>query len=279
VRLRRRVALVVAAVLGGATAVLPALAGSETIPAIEAVNVGEGIYGEHHWQPGQVTIGVGGSVKLSNATAVPHGVEWRSAVKPSCEEGAGKVPVGSTVTASGTGWSGSCSFSQPGSYTFYCTVHGAAMSATITVAPAGGTTSATTGSEPPPGSTAGTAPEPSLPAPAFTALKLPGHQRGSSVHGSLAISSAAVGGRLEVDLLARRSSLGKGGSAFAERVQVGRLTRTSLLAGPMSFGVSLDQRARRALHHRRRLALTVRIVITPTHGQAVTLTRSVVEDR
>jgi plastocyanin len=280
VRLGRRVAVGVVAALGAATAVLPALAGSETIPAVEAVNVGGGIYGEeHHWSPGQVTIGVGGSVKLSNSTAVPHGVEWRSAAKPSCEEGAGKVPVGNTVTASGTGWSGSCTFSQPGSYTFYCTVHGAAMSATITVAPAGGTTSTTTGSEPPPGSTTGTTPEPPLLAPAFAALKLPGHQRGGSLHGSIAISSVAVGGRLEVDLLARQSSLGKGGSGFGTRVRVGRLIRASLSAGPMSFGVPLDQRARRALRRHRRLALIVRIVITPTDGQAVTLKRPVVEER
>jgi plastocyanin len=281
VRLRRRIAFGAVAALGAATAVLPALAGSETIPAVEAVNVGGGIYGEeHHWSPGQVTIGVGGSVKLSNATAVPHGVEWRSAVKPSCEEGAGKVPVGNTVTASGTSWSGSCTFSQPGSYTFYCTVHGAAMSATITVTPTtSATTGTTTGGEPPPGSTTVTAPEAPLLAPPFAALKLPGHQRGGLVYGSLAISSTAAGGRLEIDLLARQSSLGKGGHAFATRVRVGRLIRTSLLTGPMRFGVSLDQRARRALQRHRRLTLTVRIVITPIHGQAVTLTRSVVEGR
>lgn len=115
-------------------ALSPASAGSLTTPTIDAENLGAGIYGEtHRWQPAQVTIPVGGNVTLANPTKLAHGVEWRSAVKPSCEEGAGKVPVGSTPTASGVSWSGNCTFSQPGSYTFYCTVHGPEMTGTVTV--------------------------------------------------------------------------------------------------------------------------------------------------
>jgi plastocyanin len=278
--MRRRVALVVVAALGAATAVLPALAGSETIPAIHAENVG-GVYEEHRWQPAQATIAVGGSVTLSNTTAVPHGVEWRSAVKPSCEEGAGKVPVGSTPAASGTSWSGSCSFSQAGSYTFYCTVHGASMSATITVAPAGGTTATTSPTESPAGgTTTATAPQTSPAASALQALKLSGHQHGGSVHGSLVIASAGAGARLQVDLLARRSALqGRSAHASAGKVRVGRLIRSSLTAGRMSFAVPLDRRARRALRRHGQLALTVRILLTPAQGQAVALTRAVLEQR
>jgi plastocyanin len=109
-------------------------AGSLTTPTIDAENLGAGIYGEtHRWQPAQVTIPAGGQVTLVNPTKLAHGVEWRSAVKPSCEEGAGKVPVGSTPVASGVSWSGNCTFSQPGSYTFYCTVHGPEMTGTVTV--------------------------------------------------------------------------------------------------------------------------------------------------
>jgi plastocyanin len=112
---------------------LPALAASEPVPIVEAVNSG-GIYGTtHSWSPAQVTVASGGAVTFSNQTAVPHGVEWRTAVKPSCEEGAGKVPVGTTPSASGTHWSGSCTFAQPGAYTFWCTVHHAEMSGTVTV--------------------------------------------------------------------------------------------------------------------------------------------------
>jgi plastocyanin len=121
--------------------VLPAVAVSETTPTIEAVN-GLGYYGTYHeWKPAQATVAASGAVTFSNPTEVAHGVEWRSAIKPSCEEGPGKVPVGTTPAASGTKWSGECTFSQPGAYTFYCTVHGPEMTGTITVP---GTASATT---------------------------------------------------------------------------------------------------------------------------------------
>jgi hypothetical protein len=47
------------------------------------------------------------------------------------------VPVGTTPAASATNWSGSCSFTQAGTYTFFCTVHGSEMTATVTVNGAG----------------------------------------------------------------------------------------------------------------------------------------------
>jgi plastocyanin len=283
----RRVAFVVAAVLGASVAVLPAIAGSETIPTIDAVNIG-GIYGEEHrWQPAQVTVAPGAAVTFRNATEVAHGVEWRSALTPSCEEGPGKVPVGSTAAASGTNWSGSCSFSQAGTYSFYCTVHGAAMRGTVRVEAGVGTTVTTsTGTQPPPGGTTttsstptATTPEVLLAVPALQSLKLPAHQRGSSVQGSVSVSAAAAagGGRLEVDLLARRSSLAASGHGSG-RVRVGRLVRSSLPAGSVHFAVALDRRARNALRRHRRLALTVTIRLT-AGGQAATLTRSVLETR
>jgi plastocyanin len=278
----RRVAFVVAAVLGASVAVLPAIAGSETTPTIEAMNIGGGIYGEeHHWQPAQATVAPGGTVTFRNATEVAHGVEWRSALKPSCEQGPGKVPVGSTPAASATKWSGTCSFPQAGSYSFYCTVHGAAMQGTISVETGGGTTVTTsTGAEPPPGpTTTGTATTTVPQAlPGLQALTLPPRQHGGSVHGAVVVSSAGAGARLEVDLLARRGALAAGGHG-ARRVQVGRLVRSSLPAGSVSFTVGLDRRARRALRRHRRLALTVRIRLIPAGGQAVTLTRSVLELR
>jgi hypothetical protein len=92
------------------------------------------------------------------------------------------------------------------------------------------------------------------------------------VHGSLAVSQAAAGGRLEVDLLAARASLASAGHT---RVRVGRLVRNSLHAGTITFSVALDRRARRALRRHGRLALTVRIVLAPVHGAALTVTRSV----
>jgi plastocyanin len=480
------------AVIGAAAIVLPAVASSATTP-IEAVNEGGTYgYGEHHrWSPSQETVIAGSAVTLRNPTEVPHGVEWRSAIKPSCDEGAGKVPVGTTPAASGTKWSGTCTFSQAGTYTFYCTVHGPEMTGTITVP---GTASATTeeateatqttatlngtikpegntpeyhfqygtgtvsehststltlgsadfsshhvsaaltgltpstkyhaqllavygtgkttvlggeqtfttaaptpptvatgnatvqneteatlegtvnpnggeGTEylfeygttssygqstvatglPPdslnhgvsaaltgltpgteyhfrlaarnkPGSSHGgehtfktaspttptPAPPPSPPTatattsstatatpttttatatttttlaeapagpPILGSPALRASQRGFSVRGSLDVSPSAAGGHLEVDLLAKSASLAN--ARHSGNVRVGRLVRTPVSAGRLSFSVQLTDRAKHALTRRHRLALTVKITLTPTKGMAVTVTRSV----
>src|ERR1041385_8980555 len=134
--MRNAVLAVAAAALGALAVILPAAAGSEASPTVNAVN-GAGPYGEpHSWSPSSVSVAAGGSVTVANPTTISHGVRWVSApVTPACSGG---VPVGTTAAASGTEWSGSCTFAQPGTYTFYCTVHGAAMSATITVASPGG---------------------------------------------------------------------------------------------------------------------------------------------
>lgn len=116
-----------------ALATLPSIASSEPLP-VEAVNEGGGVYGEtHRWSNVPQTVAPGETVTFSNPTEVAHGVEWRSTLKATCEEGLGKVPVGNTAAASGKKWSGKCAFSQHGTYTFWCTVHGASMSGTITV--------------------------------------------------------------------------------------------------------------------------------------------------
>jgi hypothetical protein len=47
-------------------------------------------------------------------------------------------------------------------------------------------------------------------------------------------------------------------------------------AGKVPFSVALTARAKRALHRHHRLALTVKIALTPIQGAAVTITRSVV---
>ncbi len=93
------------------------------------------------------------------------------------------------------------------------------------------------------------------------------------MRGSLEISQAGVGGRLEVDLLAG-ASLAKAG--HSPQVRVGRLVRSSLYAGTTSFTVPLAVRARHALSRHHKLALTVKITLTPVHGAAVTVTRGVV---
>jgi hypothetical protein len=94
------------------------------------------------------------------------------------------------------------------------------------------------------------------------------------VHGTVQIPAADGGARLEVELLAQGASLAKVKRSSSSRV--GRLVRSSAPAGMVSFTVALDAQAKRALRQHHKLALTVKIVLTPKHGAAMTLKRSVV---
>jgi plastocyanin len=283
--MRRHLGFLLAAALGAAVVVLPAIAASETGQTITAENLGGGIYGETHaWTPTQVTIPQDGTVTLSNPTEVKHGVEWVSApATPTCTSG---VPVGNAEAASNTKWSGTCTFTTPGVYIFYCTVHHAAMTGRVTVA-ANGTTTTTTTTTPTstttttaattpgesPASATGTPGSP-LAGSAANAVKLPFSQHGKSVRGSDAVSPAGAGGRLEVDLLATRASLASAG--HLPPVRVGRTVHASLQAGRVPFSVSLTTRARNVLRRHGRLALNVGVVVQPVSGSAVTVRRAVV---
>jgi plastocyanin len=282
--LRRLAFLLVCAVLGAAVAVLPAVAGSETSPSVNAESSAKtcGPYYANCWSPPQVELTSPGTVTFQNSSGVQHGVVWSSVpVTPTCSG----VPVNSFSTS----FSGTCSFAQPGTYRFYCAYHGPTMSGTIVVNPTGSTTTTTsTSTGPQPGGTTTTTAQPTvttstpsgsssspLPTRAGAAsLALSSIQRGRAVHGSLAVPGADAGGRLEVDLLASRSSVLSAGAAASARV--GRLVRSSLHAGRVSFAVALNARGRRALHRHHRLALTVRIVLTPPQGTPSTITRRIV---
>ena len=249
------------AVLVGLAVALPALAASGASPAIEAVNKpGSGPYAEEHhaWSPSAVSVVAGGAVTIRNPSEIPHGVQWvRGPSTPTCSSG---VPVATSATRFGTNWSGTCTFTQPGTYTFYCTVHGAEMTGTVTVAAAGA---------PPPPLAASP-----LAGSASEALKLAASQHGKTVRGSVAISSTGAGGRLQVELLASTASLARAGSAAQARV--GRTVRASLPEGKVSFAVPLNARAKRALHRHGRLRLSVKVIVTPLSGPAVAITRHVV---
>jgi plastocyanin len=288
VRSPKRVLFVLALVLGVVAAALPALAVSESSPTIVAENH-PGVPEEtHSWGPATATVAENGVVTFENPSAtVPHGINWvttPAGVKPVCDAA---VPVGTEFKDSGTSWHGTCTFSKPGTYLFYCSVHGPEMTGTVTVN-ANGTTTTTmtmgttgttttapvlTGATPALGS--GAAPLTSgspLAGSASSAIKLAASQHGSVVHGSVAVSAAGAGGRLQVELLAKRASV----ASTAGKVQVGRSLHTALHAGTVSFTVALTAKAKRALRHAHRLALTVQIVLSPAQGAAVTVNRSVV---
>jgi plastocyanin len=261
--------------------------GAESTPTVTAINEPTGgVYNEerHSWSPAAVTVNPGSTVAFTNPGAVPHGIEWiNPPSSPTCSSG---VPVGNTQAAAGSNWSGTCTFAQNGLYTFYCTVHGAAMQGRVVVtqgqitisqtttqssSTAGGTTTTTT--------TSGALPIESLPGSplvgsAATAVKLATVQHGKLVHGSVDVAAGGVGGKLEVELLANKAVLASAG--HTSQTRVGRLLHSSLTAGIVSFKVPLSAKARRALSKRRRLALTVKLVLTPKQGAAVTVTRHIV---
>lgn len=234
-----------------------AAASSASGPSIEAAGGGYG-YGGYYWNPSSAEVAPGGTVSFKNASGVVmHGVSWTSGPEsPSC----------SGVPKEGkTSWSGSCSFAQAGTYKFICPVHPTEMTGTITVS-SGGTTTP----PPPPGES----PPSLLNGPPRQAVRLARSQHGATVRGSVDLAQAGAGGRLEVDLLTGRASLRLSGPAGT--VRVGRLLRSGLRAGLVPFAVSLKAPARRALRRHGRLALTVRLIITPAVGEALKLTRGLV---
>jgi plastocyanin len=282
----RGLLLPLAGLLGAALVVLPAVAGSETAPSIQAY--GAGPY--FSWSPPTATINAGGAVTFANPSSeVSHGVEWRpgNPATPSCSAG---VPVGTTGASSGTKWSGTCTFTAPGVYEFWCTVHRSEMKGTVTVNATGTTTTTTTTTPSTTTASGGQTPGPTsgpqgsspsygalaspLAGSAANAVKLPASQRGRSVRGSVEISQAGQGGRLEVDLLAKSASLASAG--HAAKVRVGTLVLSQLKAGSVPFSVPLNSRARGALRRHRRLALSARIGIRAAGASVLTITRSVV---
>jgi plastocyanin len=279
VRLRRLYLLLLSGLAGVTLAMLPAIAGSETTPSIQAENVA-GLYGErHYWTPEHVTVAAGGSLVISNPTNVSHGVEWIAAgTPPVCT---GTVPVGNAPSASGTQWTGTCTFPKAGIYTFYCTVHGSAMKATVVVESA-----ATT----PTGTSTGTTGTPSTPAPAPGSEGAPpaasspsaGESvvasserltavRGRGIRGSVVVSRNGAGGQLEVDLLAARASLAS--RSRDALVRVGRIVRSRVPAGLARFSVPLDGAGRHALRSHGTLRITVRLRYTPPHGSVATIAK------
>jgi plastocyanin len=274
--LRRSSFLIVCALLGAAVAVLPAVAGSETGPqTITAINTEGGIYKEqhHYWSPSTAMLGPGAVLTFSNPSSeVKHGVEWTAGpAAPSCS--------GVPGAAGATSWNGQCVFAQPGTYMFRCTVHPTEMTGSVTVNAGGTTTTTQTTSPAPTPSTPTASAEPlmggsPLAGGASQALRLAASQHGKAVRGSVKVSQAGAGGRLEVDLLARRASLA--GTRRAPQALVGRLVRLAVAPGTVSFKVSLSGRARRALRAHRRLALTVRILLSAPHGSTASISRNVV---
>jgi hypothetical protein len=270
-----------AALLGATVTVLPALAAS---PSEAKLEVNENCV-EPDWpcwatprssQPAsKVTIASGGSVTFADSKTAAN-IAW-TGTAPTCESA---VPV--APASPETGWEGKCTFATPGTYKFESstlwpeyTKYEVVVEGSTTAPPT--ETTGESGSKG--GSTPGTTtsgPAPASESPTGSSLsgapRINASQRGSTVKGSLEVSNAGAGDRLEVDLIATTASLAKAGHATQT---VGRFVSASVSAGQQSFSVKLNAKARRALKRHHRLALKVKIILTPVYGETVTVTRSV----
>jgi hypothetical protein len=305
VRLRRPLLFPLVATLGAAVVVLPALAASSEAK----LEVNENCVAANWpcWTSSSgskppptdvTTIAQGGVVTFVDNTGVAASLAW-TGTAPTCSA---SVPV--SPAAAKTGWEGTCKFEAPGHYKFESTTLYVAYTKyeIVVQAPASTSTSTTTGTTTTSTTTTGaptgsTTPsygsggsqqpgEPSAPgvAPGWlprtsgpAAVELGAIRHGRALRGSLDLTPAAAGSRLEVALLTTRASLASAvGSA---RVRVGRLARSSLPAGVSTFTVALNADARRALQVHGRLALRVEIVLSPAHGAPLRLERNVVVRR
>ncbi len=259
--------LIAAAGLGVAAVALPAAAATEGAPTIETENPA------HHWKPPTATIEAGGAILFKNAsTTTPHGIRWVGGpATPSCDPG---VPVGTEFAQSATNWSGDCHFTLAGTYTFWCTVHGAAMSGTITVTNPGETQPATQTAPPtsgtpgntPPGSGGSGAITPAAgsasgaSAAALAALRLSVPRHGATARGTLTVPAEDAGGSLRVTLRA-------GGAHLAE------LTRRELAAGTLRFSIAAGARGLRTLRRSGRLHVTMAVRLAPAAGTGASVIR------
>jgi plastocyanin len=237
--------LTFAALAVAAALLAPAVALSEDPPTISAVD-SNGAYGmSHSWSPATVTIAQGGAVTFQyQPGAFPQGTSSHSVVFesspsiPTC----GGVPE--TTSGQPAPWSGTCTFSTPGTYHFICGVHGSSMSGSVTVTGSSGTTT----------------PPPSGDAAAASDLSVPSSQKGTSVRGSLRI--AHDGSRLRAVATVRvKSSV----------IRVGTATKRGLDAGRYRFRVALDKRGKSLLARNHRLSLRLRLEVTAPDGSTTTL--------
>jgi hypothetical protein len=82
------------------------------------------------------------------------------------------------------------------------------------------------------------------------------------------------GSRLLARALASRKALSGGSST--KQVEIGRQSRKSVGPGSVAFKVALTASARKALRRNGRLAIGLRLTVTPPSGAAYAATRTVV---
>lgn len=306
-RLRKRY-LPLVALLGAAVAVVPTLAQGASSGSVQA--------DDFYYMPQTLAITTGGTVTFSEGGVYQHDVHFSGPLPSSCTNNnssvtsaVGPSAADSTLpTASSQAWSGTCTFSQDGTYTFYCDIHhftgtvyvnaAGTVPSTTSTSPPPTTTTTTTTTTPPPtttgttttgttttpyggGSSGGTTTSPTSAqggsggAPtagaALSALRISSSQKGPRLRGSVVLGRA--GSTVQINLVVAAAALAR--SPSRAPVSAGRLTMRRVGPGRVSFSVPLNARARRALRRRGRLRLVVKIAVTSPGGASATVNRTV----
>jgi plastocyanin len=287
VRTRRRVLpFVAAAALAGLLVAGPAHSDDPTIELPTTASIvadsASKTFATPDGKPPTVTIPTGGTVGFSKAAGgFSHNVRFSASQPTSCVQtlgSSGAVPP-LPNPATSAAWAGRCQFFEPGSYPFACDIH-PGMTGLVTVE-ADGTTPPPPPSPPPAGTPppppGGSPPPPPPPPPppgttaaAASALRLSAIQHGFAVRGSVRVARA--GSKLVVRIRGkRRILLGRGGGTYP----LGGRSRRPVGARRVSFTVPLSTLGRRALRRRGRLAITVRVTVTPKLGTSYVATGAV----
>jgi plastocyanin len=259
----RQLALCLGAVAAGAgLAVVVASAGADE-PMTASITAKDPYSFDNGTGGSSVSIAKGGTVTFSYPTGgSSHNVVFDTAQPTSC--------MNMPATFSPAPWSGSCTFDSYGTYAFHCGLHGSLMRGKVEVpdpnAPPTDTTQppTDTGGQPPGG---GEPPGGELAAPA---VKVAGAQRGVVVRGS--VTTPAGPSSISVSALVARGAL----ASRARLVKIGSVRKRSTGTGRTSFALRVNRAARRALSRRHRLAVTLRIAVTPDAGAAFKKTVKVV---
>jgi len=273
---RRRVVAGLAALVAGtgaADAVCgPAAVGSSAPSAASVTAV------DFDWSmPGATdytdTIAAGGSVTFSYPSGVSiHNVDFTGGGPSACTQTAGAAigPVSPLPAApEAPGWSGTCRFDTPGTYLFVCDNHNYMKGTIVVVGQDASTTTTTTGSS----TGAGTSTAPGNQAPgagtstsgdsasssARPRVRVAHRQRGAVLRGTVTTPA----GRARVSVTAYLA-------AHGSRVRVGSQTTRSTASGTTAFAIRLDAAGRRALRRAHRLAVVLRVVVTPAAGRPMT---------
>jgi plastocyanin len=227
------------------------------------------------------TIAPGGTVTFGYPSGgSAHNAAFSDLQPSACTQTAGpdfgSVPPLPAVPA-GPGWSGSCRFDTPGSYSFHCDLH-PYMQGTVVVEdpnappPTAPTSPPGTTTAPPSGDTApggpSTGPGGGSARPGRLGVRVARRQRGAVLRGTV---TRPAGSRIVVKAFVSRRALGARPTGRRRPVRVG-----STATRRASFAVRLDAGARGALARLGRLTVTLRIAIAPPGRRTVTRTVVVV---